>query len=138
MIWGTMLLREASRRRVIDFMTGLAAVLLATCSPMSTAKAQTCGSDYIVQEGDTLANIATQVYGDPVQWTIILYANQDRLGNKPLLVPGISLKLPCISGLLAQRPLPPIATTPAQATPAQVTTLPNSAHVSSPVRRVEF
>jgi polar amino acid transport system substrate-binding protein len=129
-----MLLWEASRRRVSDIMGGLAAVLLAICLPLTSAKAQMCGSDYILKEGDTLARLATQVYGDPAQWTIILYANQDRFGSsEPLLVPGVSLKLPCIGGLQAQRPLPPIATTPAQAT-----AVPEAAYVSAPVRRIEF
>jgi len=127
-----MLLREANRRRFTDIIGGLAALLLTTCLPLSSAKAQTCGSDYILKEGDTLAQIATQVYGDPAQWTIILYANQDRLGSsEPPLLPGVALKLPCISGLQAQRSLPPIATTPAQA-------LPEAAYISLPVRRVEF
>jgi len=126
-----MLLRQANRRRFTDIIGGLAAVLLATCLPLSSAKAQTCGSDYILKEGDTLAQIATQVYGDPAQWTIILYANQDRLGSSEPLLPGLTLKLPCISGLQAQRSFPPIATTPAQA-------LPEAAYISFPVRRVEF
>jgi polar amino acid transport system substrate-binding protein len=126
-----MLLRQANRRRFTDIIGGLAAVLLATCLPLSGAKAQTCGSDYILKEGDTLAQIATQVYGDPAQWTIILYANQDRLGSSEPLLPGLTLKLPCISGLQAQRSFPPIATTPAQA-------LPEAAYISFPVRRVEF
>jgi polar amino acid transport system substrate-binding protein len=126
-----MLLRQANRRRFTDIIGGLAAVLLATCLPLRGAKAQTCGSDYILKEGDTLAQIATQVYGDPAQWTIILYANQDRLGSSEPLLPGLTLKLPCISGLQAQRSFPPIATTPAQA-------LPEAAYISFPVRRVEF
>jgi polar amino acid transport system substrate-binding protein len=128
-----MLLWQASRRRVGGIITGLlAAALLAIWLPISRAKAQTCGSDYILKEGDTLARIAAQVYGDPGQWTIILYANQDRLGStESLLVPGAPLKLPCISGLQPQRSLPPIATTPAAA-------VPEAAYVSSVVRRIEF
>ena len=59
--------------------------------------AQTCGTDYPVKEGETLAQIAARVYGNPTQWTVIFYANQDRLGaNVSLLIPGLLLKLPCI------------------------------------------
>src|ERR1700730_579763 len=59
------------------------------------AQAQTCGSDYTIKEGETLAQIAARVYGNPAQWTIIFYANQDRLGtNLSLLGPGFTLRLP--------------------------------------------
>ena len=131
-----MLLWPAIRSRTTRIVVcGLATVLAATCSQTSTGTAQTCGSEYILKEGDTLAQIATRVYGDPAQWTIILYANQDRLGtNESLLVPGFALKVPCVSGLQPQQPLPPIATTPAQAVAA-----PEAAYsTSSLVRRVEL
>src|SRR5262245_735677 len=130
-----MLLWLAIRRRTTRIVCGLVTVLAATCSQMGLGTAQTCGSEYILKEGDTLAQIATRVYGDPAQWTIILYANQDHLGgNESLLVPGFALKLPCVSGLQPQQPLPPIATTPAQAA-----TAPEAAYItSSLVRRVEL
>jgi polar amino acid transport system substrate-binding protein len=125
----------AIRSRTARSLRGLAIVLAATCLQISTATAQTCGSDYILKEGDTLAQIATRVYGDPAQWTIILYANQDRLGgNESLLVPGFALKLPCVTGIQAQQPLPPIATTPAQAATAPEATY----STSSLLRRVEL
>jgi polar amino acid transport system substrate-binding protein len=126
--------KEASRSRVELMLGWLATVLLATWFQSAGGTAQTCGSEYVLKEGDTLAQIATRVYGDPAQWTIILYANQDRLGTgQSLLVPGFALKLPCISGLQPQQSVPPLATTPVQATSA-----PDLAHVSSLVRRVEF
>lgn len=131
-----MLLWPAIRSRTTRIMVcALATVLAATCSQTSTGIAQTCGAEYVLKEGDTLAQIATRVYGDPAQWTIILYANQDRLGtNESLLVPGFALKVPCVSGLQPQQPLPPIATTPAQAVAA-----PEAAYsTSSLVRRVEL
>src|SRR5262245_49305980 len=77
----------------------------------------------MIKEGETLAQIAARVYGNPAQWTIIFYVNQDRLGtNVSLLVPGFTLRLPCIGGAQQQaQPLPPIATTPAQTqTPSEV------------------
>jgi Mn2+/Fe2+ NRAMP family transporter len=79
------------------------------------SQAQSCGTDYTIKEGETLAQIAAHVYGNPAQWTIIFYANQDRLGtNVSLLVPGFTLRIPCIGGGQQAQPLPPIATTPAQ------------------------
>ncbi len=104
-----------------------------------TVDAQTCGTEHTVKEGDTLAQIAARVYGNPTQWTVIFYANQDRLGaNISLLVPGLSLRLPCIGGMQA----PAAATAPA-AVPSPVTassTLPaDSAFIiSSLLHRVEF
>src|SRR5262249_36449217 len=63
------------------------------------SQAQTCGTDYTIKEGETLAQIAARVYGNPAQWTIIFYANQDRLGtNVSLLVPGFTLRIPCAGG----------------------------------------
>ena len=99
------------------------------------AAAQTCGTDYTIKEGETLAQIAARVYGNPTQWTIIFYANQDRLGmSESLLVPGFTLRLPCIGAPLQPQPLPQIATTPAQAPTATET----SFIISSLLRRVEF
>src|SRR3954454_4884650 len=78
------------------------------------SQAQTCGTDYTIKEGETLAQIAARIYGNPAQWTVIFYANQDRLGtNESLLVPGLALRLPCIRGSQQPQSLPPIATTPA-------------------------
>ena len=33
--------------------------------------AQTCGTDYTIKEGETLAQIAGRVYGNPTQWIVI-------------------------------------------------------------------
>src|SRR5260221_10755250 len=80
------------------------------------AAAQTCGTEYKIKEGETLAQIAARVYGNPTQWTVIFYANQDRLGtNASLLVPGLAIALPCIGGTAqpSQSPSPlQNATTP--------------------------
>lgn len=83
------------------------------------AHAQTCGSDYTIKEGKSLADIAARVYGNSSQWPLIFYANQDRMGaNASMLVPGLSIRVPCMSG---QPPVPakvPNAT--ATPTPAPV------------------
>src|SRR5215471_9739974 len=97
--------------------------------------AQTCGTDYTIKEGETLAQIAARAYGNPAQWTVIFYANQDRLGsNVSLLVPGLELRLPCIGGVQQPQQLPPIATTAAQpAAPSESAII-----ISSLLRRIEF
>ena len=123
-------------RRALGRLLGTLIVLgvVAVSRPDVTA-AQTCGTDYTIKEGETLAQIAARVYGNPTQWTVIFYANQDRLGmSESLLVPGFTLRLPCIGGSLQPQPLPQIATTPAQApTPTEASFI-----ISSLLRRVEF
>src|SRR5262245_8752451 len=60
--------------------------------------AQTCGSDYALKEGDSLAQLAAKVYGSVAHWTVIFYANQDRLGsNASLIAPGFVIRIPCLS-----------------------------------------
>jgi polar amino acid transport system substrate-binding protein len=128
------ILNGSGFRRLFAPLT-VALCLLGVTSP-SPSQAQTCGTDYTIKEGETLAQIAARVYGNPAQWTIIFYANQDRLGtNVSLLVPGFTLRLPCIGGAQQQaQPLPPIATTPAQTqTPSEAAII-----ISSLVRRIEF
>jgi polar amino acid transport system substrate-binding protein len=118
-------------RRVLGIVVVVAAVGLLRPGAVI---AQTCGSDYTLKEGETLAQIAGRVYGNPSQWTIIFYANQDRLGaNVSMLVPGLALRLPCIGGA-PQPVLPPLATTPAQPPAASETAF----FISSLLRRVEF
>jgi polar amino acid transport system substrate-binding protein len=121
---------------------GIVGVVAGILRP-GTVDAQTCGTEHTVKEGETLAQIAARVYGNPTQWTVIFYANQDRLGgNISLLVPGLSLRLPCIGG---QAPAA-AATTPAApaAVPAPAISSPAAASaepafvISSLVNRVEF
>ena len=96
------------------------------------AGAQTCGQDYTIQEGDSLAKIAAKVYGKSAQWTIIFYANQDRVGSgQSLIVPGLAIRIPCIEGVGPK--LPDAATTEAQA-PAPPTPPP----MSSEIKRIQF
>src|SRR5499426_2814246 len=113
----------------------LVALAAAGVLPPTAASAQTCGTDYTIKEGETLAQIAARVYGNPSQWTIIFYANQDRLGtNVSLLIPGFTLRIPCVGGGQQAQPLPPIATTPAQIQSKSEASI----IISSLVRRVEF
>jgi polar amino acid transport system substrate-binding protein len=119
--------------------------IAATHLPTDTADAQTCGTEYTIRDGETLAQIAGRVYGNPTQWTVIFYANQDRLGgNMSLLVPGLSIRLPCIgTGQSSQSPptvAPPPGTSQAGAVPAppSQSAEPPSFIISSLLRRIEF
>lgn len=97
------------------------------------AAAQSCGSEYVIQEGESLAQIAQRVYGNSSQWSVIFYANQDRLGaSATLLVPGQAITIPCIG----QQQGAPESGAPAAAqnAPAQ----PAGFVLSSMVRRIEF
>lgn len=49
---------------------------------------------YTVKEGDTPQLIARRVYGNPDLWSRIAEANRERLGDPPVLYPGLELDLP--------------------------------------------
>ena len=49
---------------------------------------------YEVKAGDTLESIARHVYGDAAQAGRIARANRHRLGDPPVLYPGLTLDLP--------------------------------------------
>jgi polar amino acid transport system substrate-binding protein len=81
----------------LRFTFGLALMLAASSALPATGFAQSCGADYVIKEGESLADIAGRVYGNSSQWTMIFYANQDRLGaNASLLVAGLSIRIPCV------------------------------------------
>lgn len=109
----------------------------ASCFVVAPLSAQTCGTDYILKPGDTLAGIARTVYGNASQWNIIYYANQDRLGeNATLAVPGVSLKIPCLAGTEK----PAAAAAPAEPLPAGAAPAAETApfQLSSMLKRIEF
>jgi polar amino acid transport system substrate-binding protein len=111
----------------------LIALAIALCGAEAPARAQSCGSDYAIREGESLADIATRVYGNASQWTLIFYANQDRMGaNASMLVPGLAIRIPCIAG--QQPSAAPVAVRPVEQ-PAAVN---NGIELSSAVRRMEF
>jgi polar amino acid transport system substrate-binding protein len=130
-----MLRSEAGLSRAWLAVAALITIFVLGLSQPHVAVAQNCGSDYTIKEGETLAQIAARVYGNPAQWTVIFYANQDRLGtNESLLVPGFALRIPCIAGSQQPQVLPQIATTPAQAPTASEANF----IISSLLRRIEF
>jgi polar amino acid transport system substrate-binding protein len=115
-------------------------LLIVVCDSLlsNMAAAQTCGTEYKIKEGETLAQIAARVYGNPTQWTVIFYANQDRLGtNASLLVPGLAITLPCIGGASSQAaPAQQNSTAPGQPPPPTSADAPIM--ISTMVRRIEF
>lgn len=115
----------------------LAAVAILGFAALSgeAVRAQTCGGDYVIKEGESLSQIAARVYGNPAQWTAIFYANQDRLGaNATMLVPGLAIRLPCIGGATPNAAAPQ-TTAPQAAAPAAAE---GSMLLSSMVKRIEF
>jgi polar amino acid transport system substrate-binding protein len=112
---------------------GLLALLMAVQLSALPAASQTCGTDYVIQEGETLGGIAQRVYGDSSQWSLIFYANQDRLGsNMTLLVPGQPVRIPCAGS--AERPDVQAETPATQSTPPG----PTDFVLSSMIRHIEF
>lgn len=129
--------RAAGRHRSI----GLTCLLVCGLQLFAgISAAQTCGAEYTIKEGETLGQIAARVYGDPSQWTVIFYSNQDRLGsNTSLLVPGLSIRLPCIG----RRSAPAQAAPPPTVTQQQSPSTPSASSeghflISSMVHRIEF
>jgi nucleoid-associated protein YgaU len=49
---------------------------------------------YIVEEGDTLSDIATRFYGDPGKWEKILDANSNILSGPEYMSVGMRLDIP--------------------------------------------
>jgi polar amino acid transport system substrate-binding protein len=124
-LWMTKLVRLATTSFVI-------LVSLCVWRP-DPVDAQNCASEYAIKDGETLALIAARTYGNPAQWTIIFYANQDRLGpNGSLLQPGLSIRLPCIGGSAQTQPA-----APATAAAPQVPGPGENFIISTIVRRLE-
>ncbi len=125
----------ARSRRMAERLFIVAIAAAALLLP-ARAHAQTCGKDYVLKPGDTLADIARTVYGNVSQWSIIYYANQDRLGdNTTLLVPGLAIKIPCI-GPQPTKPARPAALEPAPALGSGAEQGPFQ--LSSMLKRIDF
>lgn len=126
--------------RVFLLVTALS-ISMALSAGEHTLKAQTCGSDYVVKEGESLADISARVYGNSSQWSLIFYANQDRMGaNASMLVPGLSVRIPCLGGQQpAATAAPSSPSAPISAQPSSASTPAAGAiELSSVVRRIEF
>jgi polar amino acid transport system substrate-binding protein len=114
----------------------LVLIAAAACLVPAPSSAQTCGTDYTLKADDTLADIARRVYGNASQWSVIYYANQDRLGSgATLLVPGQSLKIPCLGGQAKPAAAKPAETPPPSPLQTNETV---SFQLSSMLKRIEF
>ena len=124
------------RSQIIVRRLFLVAAAVMTLFAPAKSWSQTCGKDYVLKQGDTLADIARIVYGTAGQWSIIYYANQDRLGdNTTLLVPGLAIKVPCIGSQQSKPSGPPPVEAALPASPAGEAP---AFQLSSMLRRVDF
>jgi LysM repeat protein len=79
----------------------LPASALLAAAFFGSASAQQACSTYVVQEGDTIGNIAIKAYGT-LDYQIVFNANRDKIGNDISgLKPGTELILPCPDGRLS-------------------------------------
>ena len=63
---------------------------------VSSAQAQSCGSEYTVVSGDTLSEISQTAYKKAQRWSLIYYANQTVIGEDPSKIyPGQTFRIPC-------------------------------------------
>jgi nucleoid-associated protein YgaU len=49
---------------------------------------------YVVQQGDTLSQIAKTAYGDATRWREIYEANKDEIKDPKIVRPGQELRIP--------------------------------------------
>lgn len=52
------------------------------------------GKKYVVQDGDTLMDLAHRYYGSSEKYNVIYQANRDQLGAPDRLRPGMTLTIP--------------------------------------------
>ena len=75
-----------------------AAIMVAASSAPTTGQS----TNYQIQSGDSLWNLAKHRYGDPLLWPLIYRANLDRLRHPDRLSTGLQLVLPALA-----QPQPP-------------------------------
>ena len=63
-------------------------------NPKSNARTVSGGRRHVVQDGDTLVNIAQKYYGDTEQFKTILNVNRDQINAPDRLTPGTVLVIP--------------------------------------------
>jgi polar amino acid transport system substrate-binding protein len=135
---GTWMARSGSANRLVpQTIFRISALSIALLTFGLSCLAQTCGSDYVVKEGESLADISARVYGTPQQWPLILYANQDRMGaGASMVTPGLSIRLPCVG---SQPPAGKTGTPPPPSAPQADAPSPGGAIELSPlVRHIDF
>jgi polar amino acid transport system substrate-binding protein len=132
-------LRSFSFVQSVKLLAAAPLLLVLSLFAARPAPAQVCGFDYVTREGDTLAQIAQRVYGSNAQWSIIFYANQDRISaNAALLTPGQSIKIPCFGAARPNIAAPAAPAAPAPQPLNSARAAAGSFVLSSMVRRIEF
>lgn len=64
--------------------------------PVMPRTSADAGGEYVVRSGDTLADIATDIYGDAAYWSTISMANDMKIENPHMIRPGTILDLPAV------------------------------------------
>ena len=65
----------------------------------SASFAATCGGDYTIKPGDSLSQIAQNLYEDKNKWSVIYNSNSDVIGDQPgMIFAGTVLHITCIDG----------------------------------------
>lgn len=78
------------------------AIALGLSAFASTAQALECGSPYSVRSGDSLSQIASDVYGSAREFQIIYSANSAVIGPNPAVIRvGVELQIPCLNEITA-------------------------------------
>jgi LysM repeat protein len=92
---------------------------------------------YVVKAGDTLWSIAQRVYGNPLMWSHIYYANQSQIHDPNEIYPGQKFTIPqagtaSATTSSATTNSASATTNSTSATPAQASSSSSSAQASSP------
>ncbi len=132
-------MRIARLRNGVRWLFAVIALSMGVPGYQAAAAAQSCGTDYIVKEGESLADIAARVYGSSSQWTLIFYANQDRMGaNASMLVPGLSIRIPCAGGQQSAPAAAPDTAPPTEPADPDAADTSSAIELSPVVKRIEF
>ncbi len=85
--------------------TACAMIALGFTTFATSAQAQeiSCGATYTIQSGDSLSQIAADVYGSAGDFQIIYSANSAAIGSNPGIIRvGTELQIPCLGGDVAE------------------------------------
>lgn len=86
--------------QALRLVKSISAATVAVAMFYGQSSAQEACTTYVVQEGDTIGNIAIKAYGT-LDYQTVFNANRDRIGNDIAgLQPGTELVLPCLDGRL--------------------------------------
>ena len=76
---------------------------LTTIATTSHAQAAQCGTPYTVKSGDSLSQIANNIYGSAADFQIIFSANAAVIGSNPGIIRiGSELQIPCLDDAIPE------------------------------------